>query len=51
MPTKTNPEDGNTMQIEITQSLSKSQLPFADTDELILKFLCKVKGPRIAKQS
>ena len=42
---------GNTLHTNLTQSLLKSQLPFTGTDKLILKFTCKVKGPRIAKQS
>ena len=33
------------------QSLQKFQLPFeAETDKLILKYICKYKGQRIAKE-
>lgn len=34
---------------ETAQSLSKPQLPFAETDKLIPKLKWKFKGPRIAK--
>lgn len=44
---KTNPEGGNTLQIESTQLLSKSLLPLVGIYKLILKWIWKMKGPRV----
>lgn len=43
-------KDVNSAQVDtgLTQSLTKA-LYFVDTDKIILKFLCKGKGTRIAK--
>ena len=42
---KTNPEDGNTLQIDSTQAPSKSQLLSTGIDKLILKLYGKSRDP------